>query len=563
MKRIMNFLVVLAMLAALCPAILVQAAAPEYFEPFKLTVARSGGSGNLRLVLKTNQLPAELQGVEAGDLVGAKVNGTATLIADTTQIITVDVAVTRIEVNSEKAETTLVLPLPQGMDNAPGSKYTYDLTLSPARQQETETVKNFKPFQISVKNLGSYGAGAIRLVVSTDGFNFDATAENILSGCTVSGKMTRIESSAGYSDEVIFTDVPIAKSLLRTDKNLNLDLELTDEISKTTIDMTETGGFKAYTYSLTISPAKQQETIPDGTVFLKAEDFASDMGTWKMHSTDKEAMTGLVGDGVAAEPATVLVDIPADGTYYIYGLAFDDAVNSTGKRTFKLGVNDETLPNFIGNHGGSGYAWQLAGECNLKAGENLIKVIDTSRYYTRLKGIMLTPAADYQGPSDSMLDKAFTDCRANLIRRIELVTEAVMGDRVKYKINNRTNEALTDATVYAAVYDENKRLMEIKSQAVSLEAGTSTGFQTIEFSGKSTWKSGKVMLWNSQLAPLVSAAEFYFTQTDLNAPDENADDYYGTNSDMMIETYSNEKEFNARSGISNTINKLKKTVMLR
>lgn len=557
MKRGICVLLTVVMLLTLCPIAFAAEDSVDItnFEPFKIPVERAVVSGtNLRLVLPLTATFPEGLNTDKDALVNARARGTATNKTDKTKIVDVDKLITANEWNADQ-KMVLTIALPTGIDSSTASSYTYDLTLYP---KEEITVNNFPFFRLTVTGLGNgAGAGQVRMLIKNE-FSFDVSGANTLYGCIVSGKMTREIASGTYLQEVIFDAVPIMASEARANNIVAIDLQSTDAVNRQTIEANTTG-FKLYTFELTIHPpaAKEELVLPEdgNTFFVKPSDFALDKGTWVLD--ENETILRGLGNagGIDAESASVLIHVPQNATYYVWGYA-NDVAASSGQRIFKLGINGSNLPNELGKHGADGYQWELAGACELKAGVNTVKVVDIKKNYARLKGIMFTSSesSDFKVGA-GVLNEVFEKYPAELAECLQMETFPVMGDKTEYKIVNRTNTAVENVKLHAAIYSEDDTLVEVKTEDFTLAAKENTGIQTIEFSGLGDWESGKLMLFDNNLAPLVPAGEFSFNSTDLSVPDDGADDFYGTNTDMMLE-YKNEKEFNARNGLPNVLRKL-------
>ncbi len=561
MKRFISVLISLAIVFAVFPYALAEEFDVKNFEPFELTVSRAVINGtNLRLVVKN--VVIQDTALTSDDLSNLQIKGI--IKNETEESIEIYEVISSAEVRDN--DTVLVIPLPEGYDN--GADYTYDLKLYPAA-----TVNDFKPFTLNITALGRGTAGEggksrVRMVAPAEQFPFDATVENILAGCIISGTMTRTDET-DYPQSVVFTDVPVEISTLRTDGKINVELKVTDEINVTNIQC-DTNGYKQYTIELTIFPAEEAPQIPspspspgelsipdnETTFFVKPDDFAIDKGTWTINNDG--VMEGLHDKNITSETASAIINVSEDGTYYIWVLAYDNAESYQGERTFKVRINEETLANTLGNHGSTGYKWQLAGTYELKKGECVVKAVDISNYYARMKGIMFTTSSDFEGVNPELLNEAFEKYGAEIVECVQIDIEPAKGDKVIYNIKNRTDENVTGGRLYAAVYDENGTLVEVNIvDDISINEKEQTGRQTIEFSGRGEWKTGKLMLLDENIKPLAKAGEFVFTQTDLANPDEGSDDDYGTAKDMMLD-YVNEKEFHERSGVSNVLTKLEK-----
>ena len=677
MKRFISILMSLTILLAMFPAVLAEGFDIENFEPVDLTVTRAVVNGaTLRLVVK--HVVIQDTALTADELSNLQIKGTAAT-KDTDETMEIYEVISSADVREN--DTLLVIPIPEGYDKDAINDYTYDLKLYPAA-----TVNDFKPFTLNITALGQGSAGEggksrVRMVAPAEQFPFDAAVGNILAGCIISGTMTRTDETE-YPQSVVFTDIPVEISELRSDGKINIDLKVTDEINVTNIQCNATG-YKQYIIELTIFPAvkalpspspevtespsaspeatespspspevtespspspevtaspssspevtespspspkvtespspspevtespspstevtespisspevtespspspeatKSPSTSPEvtespnpspevtkspspspevtespstspevtespspspgdllipeneTTFFIKPADFATDKGTWTINSDG--VMEGIHDKNITSETASAIINVSENGTYYIWVLAYDNAESDQGEGTFKIGINGETLADTLGNHGSTGYKWQLAGICELKKGECVVKAVDTSNYYARMKGIMFTTSSDFEGVNPELLDEAFEKYGAEIAECVQIDIETAKGDKVVYNIKNRTDEDVTGGRLYAALYDETGMLVEVKIvDDISINKIEQTGRQTIEFSGRGEWKTGKLMLLDENIKPLAKAGEFVFTQTDTANPDEGLDDD-GTEKDMMLD----------------------------
>ncbi len=150
-------------------------------------------------------------------------------------------------------------------------------------------------------------------------------------------------------------------------------------------------------------------SVPFEKVFITFESFA-DMGTWirEIKSTDAfndKAMKGTTpsvsqakpedADPTNTKPAVANIDVNG-GTYYVWGHAKDFSSNAPGSRFMNVGFDDmPMLENRMGDHGSDGYKWELLDTVELTRGRHQLKVYDTSGYYARFDGIILTTDKDY------------------------------------------------------------------------------------------------------------------------------------------------------------------------
>ena len=149
--------------------------------------------------------------------------------------------------------------------------------------------------------------------------------------------------------------------------------------------------------------------VPYEKVFITLESFA-EMGTWQRETKSADAfndsaMRGTTPSGTQSKPedadpsntkpAVANIDVNG-GTYYVWGHAKDFATNLPGVRFMHVGFDDmPMMENRMGDHGGQGYLWECLGTVELSKGKHKLKVYDTSGFYARFDGIILTTDKDY------------------------------------------------------------------------------------------------------------------------------------------------------------------------
>ncbi|MBQ2968489.1 MAG: glycoside hydrolase family 127 protein [Clostridia bacterium] len=158
--------------------------------------------------------------------------------------------------------------------------------------------------------------------------------------------------------------------------------------------------------------------IPDEMVLFGQKSY-SDVGTWSVDTAAGvdtlmgEAMIGTQpGSGSKLEDADTTNNKPAianfslsqGGTYRVWVSSRDFATNQQGDRFFQVSFNDQPMMEHkYGTHGGTGYAWASGGTVELPAGENTLYVHDTSGFFARFDGILLSKDLEYV-PSSNYAD---------------------------------------------------------------------------------------------------------------------------------------------------------------
>ncbi|MDF2925663.1 MAG: hypothetical protein K0R57_4577 [Paenibacillaceae bacterium] len=144
-------------------------------------------------------------------------------------------------------------------------------------------------------------------------------------------------------------------------------------------------------------------------IFITPKDFTS-LGTWSYDVSQgynsvclfglqiDESKIGTAAD-IPAVPAEVPFEVTSAGEYRIW-FHTKDFKTSPGLRYFEAEVNGQRLPQVFGQHGQDGWKWEDGGVIDLQPGQSNIKLIDTSRFYARIDGILLTSDTVLTPPED-------------------------------------------------------------------------------------------------------------------------------------------------------------------
>lgn len=144
-------------------------------------------------------------------------------------------------------------------------------------------------------------------------------------------------------------------------------------------------------------------------IFLAPKDFTS-LGTWSYDVSQgynsvclfglqiDESKFGTEAD-IPAVPAEVPFEVTSAGQYRIW-FHTKDFKSSPGLRYFEAEVNDQRLPKVFGQHGQDGWKWEDGGVMDLQPGQSNIKLLDTSRFYARTDGILITSDTTLTPPED-------------------------------------------------------------------------------------------------------------------------------------------------------------------
>ena len=168
----------------------------------------------------------------------------------------------------------------------------------------------------------------------------------------------------------------------------------------------------------------------DTTIYIGAEDFGKNVGTWVQASRDAGSTLPILRAGGGGRPqnsktATIYIDLPSDGEYTVWarvrdykaGVDKDGKPISSGDRLCKVQVNGTLLPNDLGNHGKDSFEWQEAGKITLKKGETKIELVDTTANYARVEAVALSTNASLKLASDSSLENMLIKYGAKIIEK--------------------------------------------------------------------------------------------------------------------------------------------------
>ncbi len=146
-------------------------------------------------------------------------------------------------------------------------------------------------------------------------------------------------------------------------------------------------------------------TAPDVPfmAYLAPRNF-TDLGTWKMSGDHMQGLaTGSTIDDASAEgalPATAPFTVKEDGEYRLWVKARDYATNQPGTRTFHAAIDGKRSDTKFGAHGQEGFIWTDGGVYTLTAGDHMVELIDTSGFYARCIGVLISADLDFVPSND-------------------------------------------------------------------------------------------------------------------------------------------------------------------
>lgn len=121
---------------------------------------------------------------------------------------------------------------------------------------------------------------------------------------------------------------------------------------------------------------------------VETEDFQF-CGEW-LEEREPEASGGrfLRTPGAVADAITV-IPVPQSGLYTVWVRA-RDYLEYPGKRRFKLAVDGDLFEAEFGAHGVAGWQWEKAGQRELPAGDHVLALRDSARFYGRADALLFT-----------------------------------------------------------------------------------------------------------------------------------------------------------------------------
>ncbi len=150
-------------------------------------------------------------------------------------------------------------------------------------------------------------------------------------------------------------------------------------------------------------------------IYVGAANFTT-MGCWTLDgSTILRGKTNEDGQptDVTTDDAIAEVNILTGGKYKIWVNSKDYATNQPGSRYFNVAVDGVRGDKLFGTHGKEGFLWEELGVYDLDAGTHQIALQDTSGFYARCQGIIISgdmnyvPSQDYEEYSQYMRDTRF------------------------------------------------------------------------------------------------------------------------------------------------------------
>jgi hypothetical protein len=163
------------------------------------------------------------------------------------------------------------------------------------------------------------------------------------------------------------------------------------------------------------APAKGAAVVQ---LWIEAENFSLPGGFTKEGDGKATYLQGGLGNEpkVDETAALTLIKVPQAGKYRLWVRSRDYAANQPGARRFAAEVNGVRSTIEFGTHKQEGWAWQAGGDFDLKAGEVLLRILDTSDFFGRCDKLLLSSDPSFKpvgnGGGENVVHKPL-DFKAN------------------------------------------------------------------------------------------------------------------------------------------------------
>lgn len=131
-----------------------------------------------------------------------------------------------------------------------------------------------------------------------------------------------------------------------------------------------------------------EPTAAPRSFLVEAEDFQF-TGEWIVEGDATASGRRMLRTPGANADAITVIDLPQAGNYAVWVRA-RDYVEYPGKRRYKLGLDSVLFEPEFGAHGVPDWKWEKAGERTLEAGDHVLALRDTAKFYGRADAVLLT-----------------------------------------------------------------------------------------------------------------------------------------------------------------------------
>ncbi|MBR3942995.1 MAG: hypothetical protein IKJ55_06525 [Clostridia bacterium] len=417
MKKLLSLVLIIAFLFSAIAPMRVAAEQKLFtdFEAFDLVVGRQGGQGEtLRFVVRKENIPFD---VADKNLLGLKVAGsvkidekdvafnskiTAVEIADST--VTFSVAQTNEVPRAAYDKTAFSLKvypelyIEEVVNDEPIAQ---EMPRPAASRPETEIAVSFNgewmqfdvnPVIINGRTMVPMRAIFEALGCTVHWMDEAQTAVGIRNGktvfCTINSMDAMVDGVATVIDQ---------PAVLLNNRTM-VPLRFISEAFGCTVEWEES------TQSVYI----QSEQVP--AIYYVVHDDFETLGTWTIKTDDKYLQGISVAENEGKEfkdykPAIAKIRVQKSGKYKLWVHARDYAKSKPGTRFFNVAIDGEVAKSTFGKHGTEGFAWEDGGVVELSEGVHTISLLDTSGFYARCKGILLTDDLSFVVPEEEELEK--------------------------------------------------------------------------------------------------------------------------------------------------------------
>ncbi len=372
------------------------------FEAFALKIDRCGWeTGKFRFVVDKTDIPFE---VTQDNMLNLKVEGYAKKVGGDGSELPFSSKIETVDIRT----SSVILVVPQSGEVIPGDDVSYNFTVTVYPEKsvsEIDTDLEGRPDrEIAVKWNDTWLEPTADPVVLNGQMMIPVEPIYAAIGYQVlwnEERGTAIVSGGGFS-AVLEAE---SKTAYINGKEMTLEADIVHQEAATfaPISFLEKSGFEYRIHedgkTIFIS-AKKVPTV----YYMNARGFQK-LGTWTYK--DDGYLMGLANpeneggfDGSGTEPASVNVEITNPGTYKLWVRARDYSTNKPGVRFFHVAMDGVKYPDKMGTHGKDGFYWQEAGTYELEAGTHTIELLDTSGFYARCSGVLLTDDPEMVVPDD-------------------------------------------------------------------------------------------------------------------------------------------------------------------
>lgn len=383
------------------------------FEPFNLKIDRQGRNGEFfRFVVKASDIPFE---VTSDNVKGLKVSGTV----EGTLPFESEIGKVEIKDNGK----TIIFSVKQTKDitSLEFEKSTFDLKVSPACYESEKPEEAESEIIVPAENRPDTD-----IAVNLDGNWLEFDVEPLIINGRTMVPMRAIFEALGCSvswDQVSQTAIGV-----RNGKVVYCTINSNDasvDGKATTIDQPPAliNGrtlvplrFVSEAYGCTVQWDSDTRSIyikSDDTpiiYYLSYSEFST-LGTWSVNSTEKflQGISDSANENssnIKYEPAKAVIRVQKSGKYRLWVKARDYSSNKPGSRYFNVAIDNNESATTFGKHGKEGFYWEDGGEFELTEGVHTISLLDTSAFYARCSGVLLTDDLDMEIPqNDAVLSQ--------------------------------------------------------------------------------------------------------------------------------------------------------------